>query len=213
MKKLILLIFIFISSIGITSNGKVYPQNLPLEPIKIPTEIKYLQVKQLLSKVPKNEQEEFVKVLKEFADSRNFDWRFCLLVMWNESGVNTKAVSGNYAGLIMFGKEALRVLKITKEELLSMNFIEQAKAAVIIWEESERMMKTKIKNFSDLQMATFVPAWLNHPGNPYPSNAAIKAGNWPFCGKDGEISKESILNFYRKKINTYEELKYFRGKI
>jgi hypothetical protein len=213
MKKLILLILIFISSIAITPNGKLYPQNLPLEPIKIPTEIKYLQVKQLLSKVPKNELEEFVNILKEFADKRNFDWRVCLLVMWNESIVNTKAVSGNYAGLIMFGKEARKILGVSKEQLLSMNFIEQAKAAVIIWEGSERMMKTKIKDFSDLQMATFVPAWMNHPGNPYPSNEAIKAGNWPFCGKDGEISKESILNFYRKKINLYEELKYFRGKI
>jgi hypothetical protein len=112
----------------------------------------------------------------------------------------------------MFGYQARNLLKVSKEELLQKNFIEQAKFAVIIWEETERVLKTKIKDFQSLQIATFMPAWLNHHGNPYPASAIVKTQNYPLCDANGQMTKQSILNIYRKKTYMYEELKYFRDK-
>lgn len=175
-------------------------------------EEKYSEVKELLLRVPKEQRDSFVIVLKDFADERNFDWRFCLLLMWGESGINTTEASGSFVGLIMFGYHARIVLNLTKEELLRKNFIEQAKYAVVIWEANEKMMKTKIKDFQSLQIATFVPAWMNHHGNPYPASDIIKKQNYPLCDSNGNITRESILNVYRRRCHLYDELTYFRNK-
>lgn len=189
------------------------PQTIPSGiPMPDPIEIRYHRVKKLLCKVPDEQRDDFVKVLKSFGDARGFDWRFCLFIMWNESVMNPKAQTNSYAGLIMFGPDARRMLKVSMEQLLQMNYVEQAKAAVKIWEANEKMMGMKINSFISLQLSTFVPAWMNHHGNPYPASELIKKQNYPFCNSDGEMTKESILNLYRKKASLYEELKYFRGK-
>lgn len=177
-----------------------------------PIEIKYHKVKKLLCKVPDAQRREFVEVLEAFASERGFDWRFCLLLMWGESNINTKASTGSFAGLIMFGPDARRMLGVTKTELLQMNYVQQAKAAVKIWEANERMTRVKIHDFLSLQLSTFMPAWVSHHGNPYPASEIIKKQNFPMCNEDWEITRESILAIYRKKAHLYEELKYFRGK-
>jgi hypothetical protein len=209
-KKFLCIIIIFFGLTQVT-----YHQELPYKPIiviEVPAERLYPEVKELLDRVPKEQRNDFVEVLKCFADERGFDWRFCLLLMWGESGVSTTASTNSFAGLIMFGYQARNLLKVSKEELLQKNFIEQAKFAVIIWEETERVLRTKIKDFQSLQIATFMPAWLNHHGNPYPASAIVKTQNYPLCDANGQMTKQSILNIYRKKTYMHEELKYFRDK-
>lgn len=209
-KKFLCIIILFFASIQAT-----YHQGLILRPIKkyeIPVDRTYPEIKGLLNRIPKEQQADFVEVIKTFADERGFDWRFILLLMWGESNISTTVVSGGFVGLIQFGYHARLYLKLSIEELLKKNFVEQAKCAVLVWEANEIMMRTKIKDFQSLQMATFVPAWLNHHGNPYPASEIIKAQNYPMCNSNGEITKESILNIYRKKVSIIEELKYFRNK-
>lgn len=207
--------FLCITILFFTTIQATFHQALVPNPIKIvvPTiDETYPKVKELLDRVPKEQRNDFVKVLKDFADERNFDWRFCLLLMWGESGINTTASAGGFVGLIMFGYHARLFLNISKEELLQKNFVEQAEFAVLLWRETERITRTKIKDFQSLQMATFVPAWLNHHGNPYPASDIIKKQNYPMCDANGNITKESVLNAYRRKVNIYEELIYFRNK-
>lgn len=207
--------FLCIFILFFTTIQATYHQVLPSKPmvvVKIPIDTTYPEVKALLDRVPKEQQTDFVKVLKDFADARGFDWRFCLLLMWGESGINTKTVSGGFVGLIQFGHHARIILNLSIEELLQKNFVEQAKFAVIIWEKTENILKTKIKDFQSLQIATFMPAWMNHHGNPYPASDIVKTQNYPLCDANGQMTKESILNIYRKKTHLYEELKYFRNK-
>lgn len=209
-KKFLCIIIIFFAFIQVT-----YHQELALKPaivIVIPIERTYPEVKELLDRVPKEQRNAFVEVLKCFADERGFDWRFCLLLMWGESGISTTAKANSFVGLIMFGYHARLFLKISESELLQKNFVEQAQLAVKLWEETERIMKTKINDFQKLQIATFMPAWLNHHGNPYPASAIVKTQNYPLCDANGQMTKQSILNIYRKKSFMLEELKYFREK-
>ena len=209
-KKFLCIIILFFTTIQATYHQVLPPK--PMVVVEIPIDTTYPEVKALLDRVPKEQQADFVEVLKCFADERGFDWRFCLLLMWGESNISTTAASGGFAGLIMFGYQARNLLKVSKEELIQKNFVEQAKFAVIIWEETERVLKTKIKDFQSLQIATFMPAWMNHHGNPYPASDIVKTQNYPLCDANGQMTKESILNIYRKKTHLYEELKYFRNK-
>ncbi len=190
----------------------VESDTLIVEKTDIPMEEKYPEVKELLLKVPSEQRKDFVDTLKTFADERGFDWRFCLLLMWGESGISTTAKANSFVGLIMFGHHARLFLKVSESELLQKNFVEQAKCAIMLWEETERIMKVKINDFQKLQIATFMPAWLNHHGNPYPASEIVKAQNYPLCDANGQMTKQSILNICRKKTYMYEELKYFRDK-
>lgn len=209
-KKFLCIFIFFFATIQATYHQVLPPK--PMVVVEIPIDTTYPEVKELLNRVPKEQQADFVEVLKCFADERGFDWRFCLLLMWGESNISTTAASGGFAGLIMFGYQARNLLKVSKEELIQKNFVEQAKFAVIIWEETEKVLKTKIKDFQSLQIATFMPAWMNHHGNPYPASNIVKTQNYPLCDANGQMTKESILNIYRKKTHLYEELKYFRNK-
>lgn len=209
-KKFLCIFILFFTTIQATYHQVLPPK--PMVVVEIPIDTTYPEVKELLNRVPKEQQADFVEVLKCFADERGFDWRFCLLLMWGESNISTTAASGGFAGLIMFGYQARNLLKVSKEELIQKNFVEQAKFAVIIWEETEKVLKTKIKDFQSLQIATFMPAWMNHHGNPYPASNIVKTQNYPLCDANGQMTKESILNIYRKKTHLYEELKYFRNK-
>lgn len=182
-------------------------------PISNPIEIEHSDVKELLCKVPDDEREEFVKVLKTFGDERNLDWKYCLLIMWGESHIDTKAVGGDFVGLIMFGYHARQHLNVSKEQLLQMSYVEQAKAAVKIWEANEKFSGVKLNSFIRLEMSTFLPAFIGHPGNPYPASEIIRSQNYPLCDASGQLTQESILSFIRKKIYYQEELKYFRGRI
>lgn len=209
-KKFLCIFIFFFATIQAT-----FHQVLELKPmvvVEIPAEKIYPEVKELLYRIPKEQRNDFVEVLKNFADARGFDWRFCLLLMWGESNISTTASAGSFAGLIMFGYQARNLLKVSKEELLQKNFVEQAKFAVIIWEETERVLKTKIKDFQSLQIATFMPAWMNHHGNPYPASDIVKTQNYPLCDSNGQMTKQSILNIYRRKAAIIEDLAYFRNK-
>lgn len=208
MKTFFTSIFLCITLIADAPKNYTYSMKIPL-----PVEIEHSDVKELLCKVPDDQREEFVKVLKSFGDARELDWKFCLLIMWGESRLDPKADSGGFAGLIMFGYHARELLKVSKEELLQMNYVEQAKAAVTIWEANEKFSGVKLNSFIRLEMSTFLPAFINHPGNPYPASEIIRTQNYPLCDASGQLTKESILNFVRKKINYHEELKYFRGRI
>ena len=208
MKSIITSIFLcitFIAAAPITSEDSI---KAPL-----PIEIEHSDVKELLCRIPDDQREEFVKVLKSFGDARGLDWKFCLLIMWGESRIDPKADGGGFAGLIMFGYHARQLLNVSKEQLLQMNHVEQAKAAVTIWEANEKFSGVKLNSFIRLEMSTFLPAFINHPGNPYPVSEIIRTQNYPLCDASGQLTKESILNFVRKKINYNEELRYFRGKI
>lgn len=209
-KKFLCIFILFFTTIQATYHQVLPPK--PMVVVEIPIDTTYPEVKELLDRVPKEQQADFVKVLKDFADARGFDWRFCLLLMYGESGISTTVISNGFVGLIQFGYHARNLLKVSKEELIQKNFVEQAKFAVIIWEETERVLKTKIKDFQSLQIATFMPAWMNHHGNPYPASDIVKTQNYPLCDANGQMTKESILNIYRKKTHLYEELKYFRNK-
>jgi hypothetical protein len=212
MKKSILILSIFLSFTQI--GGRTQTQPIPSEfPCFIQKNSELSEVIHLLSKVPKNQLEEFVGVLQNFAAPRNFDWRLCLLIMHNESRINTKEKAGSFGGLIMFDTDARRMLKASFEELLSMSYVAQAKAAVILWEAAEKMTGTKITSFIELQVSTFMPIWLKSEGNPFPASEQIKKQNFPFVGANGEISKESLLKFYRKKVAADASLKFFLGKI
>ncbi len=59
--------------------------------VEIPIDTTYPEVKELLNRIPKEQQADFVEVLKCFADERGFDWRFCLLLMWGESNIQYKS--------------------------------------------------------------------------------------------------------------------------
>lgn len=203
----------------------ILPITLYNPPIKEKTEVyrlampdlyetkKYVEVESLLKNVPKQEKDGFINVLKEFSNKRGLDWRYTLLIMWGESGVNTKVVSGSFVGLIQFGTDARRILGVTKEDLLNMSYTDQAKCAVKIWESNEKWKKIKIDNFIKLQLSTFMPTWVDLDGNPYPASDIIKEQNSAFVNSEGNITKNSILNFFRRKVNNQVELKYFRGKI
>jgi len=213
MKKLLIIIgIILVFGIQGQKNEKK-PTKVLVNEHKLPVEIKYHRVKTLLCKVPDGQRDEFVRLLKTFADERGFDWRFCLLVMFNESGLNPKTISGNYMGLVMFGNSARKILGVSKQELYEMNYVEQTKAAIKIWESSEKMMRTTIDGYFSLVMCNFLPAYMNyHHNSPLPVSEQIKKQNYPLLNKQGELTKESILNFSRKRVNLYKELKYFRGK-
>lgn len=186
----------------------------PIEIYKVPVEQKYPEVRELLMYIPTEQRDSFVTILKDFGDKRNFDWRFTLLLMHNESRLNNQAKAGSYAGLIMFGKEVRRSFNLTIDDILKMNHIQQANLAVKVWEKNEAMgEKYKIKDFISLHLATFMPAWIPYSGNPYPASALVKKSNHPFVDKNGNITKESLLDFYRKQSSHYKELKYFIGKI
>ena len=202
--------FIFLCITLIAAAPKNYSDSMK---IPLPVEIEHSDVKELLCKVPDDQREEFVKVLKSFGDARELDWKFCLLIMWGESRMDPKADGGGFAGLIMFGYHARKLLNVSKEELLQMNHVEQAKAAVKVWEANEKFSGVKLNSFIRLEMSTFLPAFLSHSGNPYPASEIIRTQNYPLCDASGQLTKESILNFVRKKINYNEELKYFRGRI
>jgi len=180
---------------------------------RLPIEIEHREIKELLMRVPEEQREAFVEVLKAFGEKRGFDWRFTLLLMYNESRLNTQARGGSYVGLIMFGKEVRAIFKLSVQDILNMNHVQQAELAVKVWERNESMgEKYHIKDFITLQLATFMPAWIPHHGNPYPASALVKKSNYPFVGKNGHISKESLLNFYRNHAASHKELNYFIGK-
>ena len=140
MKKIFTFIFLFITLIA--AAPMTLKNNVPM-PIVLPIEDEHEDVKVLLCKVPESEREEFVNILKSFGDARNLDWKFCLLIMWGESHIDTKAVGGNFVGLIMFGTHARAYLKVSKEQLLQMNHVEQAKEQLSSGKQMKRLQKQR----------------------------------------------------------------------
>ena len=178
---------------------------------QIPIEEIHKEVKDLLLLIPKGERKLFVDRAKRFGKKRGIDWRFLLMLFYQESGLNPKTISGNYAGIAMFGPQARNLLGITKSELVSKTHYEQFELAIEMWNYFETKLGL-VNEFVDLIIINFAPAWLNHPGNPYPASDLIKKSNPAFVNKKGNITKESILSFYRRKSKREPSLKYFINK-
>jgi hypothetical protein len=182
---------------------------------KDPVEIKYYEVKDLLCKIPDNEREEFVNKIMEFSNNRGLDWRYMLLLMYCESGINPSAKSGSFAGLIMFGVHVRSLLDITIDELVKLSYLEQLDMAIFVLEENERLLDVKLNSFFKLQLSIFMPYWLKcSESGIYPASDIVKQQNYPIVGSDGNVTKESIINAFRRKISREGDiLKYFEGKI
>lgn len=134
---IIIIIFLSIETKNIEKENEIQSTLCVVSIVEVdrPIEEEYSEVKDLLLRVPKGQRASFVKVLKSFADERDFDWRFCLLLMWGESGISTTAKTNSFMGLIMFGYHARLFLKVSESELLQKNFIEQAEYAVMLWKK------------------------------------------------------------------------------
>jgi hypothetical protein len=138
--------------------------------------------------------------------------------MYNESGINPQLIGKyqpDYCGLIMFGSLARKELNISKDSLLSMNHLQQAKLAVRMWQIVESWGSSyKIKDFLSLQLATFSPAWIPYKNsNEFPADSITKAQNKPLQNAEGKITPNSVLYHYRKKAKQEKALSFFVGKI
>ena len=180
--------------------------------VSVSVEDEHPEVRELLLLIPESDRSFFVKRAKTFGEERNFDWRFLLLSFYQESGLKTKSVSGAFMGLTMFGPDARSVLGVTSTQLLQMSHTEQLELAIKMWAMTEKS-GGKISEFIDLLIINFAPAWYKHPGNPYPAPPNIKAANSHSVDANGNITKESVLSFFRKKVNIDPKLTYFIGKV
>lgn len=180
--------------------------------VSVSVEEEHPEVKELLLLIPESDRSSFVKRAKQFGEERNIDWRFLLLSFYQESGLKTTSVSGPFMGLTMFGPDARRVLGVTSTQLLKMSHTEQLELAIKMWAMSEKH-GGKISEFIDLLIVNFAPAWFKHPGNPYPAPPNIKAANSHNVDANGNITKESILRFFRRKVIIDPKLTYFIGKV
>jgi hypothetical protein len=182
----------------------------PTKVVSVETE--HPEVRELLLLIPESERAEFVKIAKQFGVERNMDWRFLLLSFYQESGLRTTSVSGVFMGLTMFGPDARRVLGVTTEQLLQMNHVQQLQLALRMWAITEQR-SGRMHEFIDLLIINFAPAWYKHHGNPYPATQSIKAANSANVDANGNITKQSILSFFRRKVQRDPKLVYFIGKI
>lgn len=173
----------------------------------------YPELEPMLIKIPEAEKTEFLETLIEFGNKRSFDWKLVVLLLYQESGIDKNKVAGQYVGIAMFGNIAQKVLGVTASEILKMSHVEQLRLAIKMWEISEKKKNAYICEFIDLQIANFAPAWFKHPGLPYPANEDIKKANPKVVDEDGNVTKNSILAFYRNKIAKDASLKYFINKI
>jgi len=180
--------------------------------VSISVEEEHEEVRELLLLIPESNRSSFVKRAKQFGAERNIDWRLLLLSFYQESGLKTTSVSGSFMGLTMFGPDARRVLGVTSTQLLQMSHTEQLELAIKMWAISENH-GGKISGFIDLLIINFAPAWYKHPGNPYPAPQNIKAANMHSVDANGNITKESVLKFFRRKVILDTKLSYFIGKV
>jgi len=204
--------------LGVTSCSTQQPTietiAAPTTPAEPKIEELHPEVCEILMKIPDDQRQEFIETCKSFADKRNFDWRFILLIGYNESGLQTNKRVGQYAGIFMFGNIARELLGITMDNLLTASHTQQLQYAMKLWEMTEsRGESFKIKDFLSLQLANFAPMWIPFRGDPYPADEQMKTQNAPIVGEDGEITRDSILTFYRQKVSREPHLKYFIGKI
>ena len=207
---IIVIMAVFTAFPALVSNGKskvILPMHLnhTIEEI-------HPEVKEILCLINSSERKEFVNILKVFGNERNMDWRIPLLLLYQESHLRCNNQSGSYVGIAMFGPDAFRALKTTRTAVLSMNAVEQLHLAIKMWKMSEKNGK-KISTFLDLLIINFVPAWFGHNGAPYPYNESIYNANSAFVNAAGEITKESLLNFYRRKVQSEAALLYFHKLI
>ena len=182
--------------------------------IEVVTDIE--DVASILELVPDSIEVEFCNVLRDFANPRGFDWKLILLLMYNESLLNTTRVGNggltSYVGLIMFGTVAREGLGVTRDSVLQMNHVEQAKLAVKMWEKVEAWgSKYKIVDFLSLQLATFSPAWIPYRHQAIlPADSLTKAYNPTLVDSQGNITPTMVLSHYKKKVFSNKNLKYFQ---
>ena len=175
-------------------------------------------VQGLLELVPVEQRDSFVAILREFATERGFDWRVCLLVLYQESGLNPQMVGielKSFVGIAMFGRSARKELGVTRSELLKMNHLQQVKLAVKMWEINERQKGVKVDGFLKLHLCNFYPVWLKYAdrGGILPAPAKVKKANRALLSSNGEFTVNGLLGFYRNKVKTAPELAWFNGRI
>ena len=223
MKNVFLIILLSLLNFNTNGNSKTIEikESVDMIEMTVDTVNVYADVKpvqHLLDIVPEDEQYEFVEVLRDFASKRGFDWRLCLLVLYQESGLKTDMVGiyqPSFVGIAMFGYYARKELGVSRSEILKMNHIEQAKLAVSMWESNEKQRNTQIDGFLLLHVANFYPAWMPYAkkGGILPSTKKAKKQNKPLLMGQKEFTRDGLLNFYRKKVQSAPELSWFIGKV
>lgn len=215
-KVLLVVLILMIPKLQACNTFEYSSNNITKAKVSIPKEWAKdtLEISHLLNRIPSNLKDDFIDTIYDFAQDRCIDWRLVILIMYNESGLNPKISVRSFSGLIMFGNDARNNLKITNDSLLKMNHVQQAKLAIEHWESIEKWgPKYKIKDFLSLQLATFNPGWIPMKGDPYPSDSLVKKQNYPLLDTSGEITRNSLLDFYKNKIKNNKELKFYHEKI
>lgn len=189
---------------------------LELEAVEVFADVQPVQ--HLLDRVPLEQQAEFVNILREFATERNFDWRMCLLIMYQESSLDTKMEGihlPSYVGIAMFGRDVRKQFGLTRSQVLNMNHVEQVKLAVRMWEMNEKNNGVTINSFLKLHLANFYPVWLKYADRNgiLPAPDHVKAANSTLLSSNGEFTCQGLMGFFRRKVQRNQELKWFRNKI
>jgi hypothetical protein len=227
MKNLLVLLFVLINfsnSNGIntktleTKEPAVEIPTITLDTVEITAYTDVKPVENLLDKVPVEQRDSFVAVLREFATERGFDWRVCLLVLYQESGLNPQMEGlelKSFVGIAMFGSAARKELGVTRSELLKMNHLQQVKLAVKMWEMNERQKGVKVDGFLKLHLCNFYPIWLKYAdrGGILPAPKKVKKANSALLSSNGEFTVNGLLGFYRNKVKNAPELAWFNGRI
>jgi peptidoglycan L-alanyl-D-glutamate endopeptidase CwlK len=151
--------------------------------------------------------EAFFKKLVSVASSIGVPPEDMLLVMTNESGLNPAAhnANGNASGLIQFMPDTLKRMKFkgTHEDVRAMNAAQQLDLVAQFY----RPYKGKLKNATDLYIATFLPVFL---GKRDPGTVLARKDNprimWGDVTEARVYKDNKSLDFDKDGVITYGDM-------
>lgn len=153
-----------------------------------------------ISKVKQN-QEAFGKEVVVISDRLGILPHWLMVVMNNESGLNSKAKNptSSATGLIQFMAATAKGLGTTTTALYNMSNVEQLKYV-------EKYLKTyadKINDVSDTYLAVFFPLALYKPERYEFPQWAVKANPIFDINKDGRLTKSEFRAYVNNKYSKY----------
>lgn len=153
-----------------------------------------------ISKV-KNNQKEFGEKVIDIAKKLNTDPRFLMVVMNNESGLDSTAKNptSSATGLIQFMEATAKELGTTTAQLRVMKNYEQLDYVY----KYLNVYKNKLASAADVYLAIFYPlALFKTDSFEFPS-WVVKANKIFDTNKDGKLTKLEFKNYVNNKYSKY----------
>lgn len=152
----------------------------------------------LTNKIRYADKQLFAERVQEISDNLGIDADWLMLVMYFESGLNSRAVNrtSGATGLIQFLPSTASGLGVSTERLREMSAVDQ----LYYVEKYLTPYKNKMKDFVDVYLAVFYPSAIGKSdsyvlgGDNY---AKVARDNSIFdTNKDGKITRGEVADYY-----------------